>query len=223
MRTLVSWSTGKDSAWTLHVLRQNPQVEVCGLFTTVNETFDRVAMHATRREIAQAQAAAAGLPLHVVAIPYPCPNEDYERAMGAFVTRAREDGVEAMAFGDLYLEDIRAYRERMLAESGIVPLFPIWQRNTRDLARDMLAAGVSAFVTCVDPRRLDRAFAGRRFDQRFLDDLPAHVDACGEGGEFHTCVVNGPMFAHALAVERGEISERDGFVFADLLLRQARA
>lgn len=221
MRTLLSWSSGKDSAWSLQVLRQDPAVEVVGLFTTINEAFDRVAMHAVRREIVAAQAAAAGLRLHPIALPYPCSNEAYERAMGEFVAAALADGVEAMAFGDLYLEDIRAYRERQLDGTGITPLFPLWRRPTKALAQDMVAGGLRAHVTCVDPRQLDRAFAGRTFDAAFLDQLPKEVDPCGEGGEFHTCVVAGPMFARAIPVRAGAVEERDGFVFADLQLAEA--
>jgi len=218
MKTLLSWSTGKDSAWSLHVLRQDPTIEVCGLFTTVNAAFGRVAMHATRREIVQAQAAAAALPLIEIAIPYPCPNEDYERAMADFVAQARTEGIGAMAFGDLYLEDIRAYREKNLAGSGIEPLFPVWGRDTGRLAREMVEGGLRGYVTCVDPRQLDPSFAGRAFDDAFLDALPEGVDPCGEAGEFHTCVVAGPMLARPIPVRRGEIRERDGFVFADLTL-----
>ncbi|HEY1245369.1 MAG TPA: ATP-binding protein [Hyphomicrobiaceae bacterium] len=216
MKTWLSWSSGKDSAWSLQVLRQSGEIEVAGLFTTVNAAFDRVAMHAVRRPLLEAQARAAGLALHVVDIPYPCPNADYERIMGAFVTRARAEGVEAMAFGDLFLADIRAYRERQLAGTGIAPLFPLWGRDTHALAREMIDCGLVAHVTCVDPARLDRAFAGRRFDRAFLADLPPGVDPCGENGEFHTFASAGPMFRTALAVRPGDLTERDGFVFADL-------
>jgi len=217
MRTLLSWSTGKDSAWSLHVLRQQPDIEVVGLFTTVNAAFDRVAMHAVRRKLLEAQAAAAGLPLHVIEIPWPCPNEAYEAALGAFVAEQKAQGVAAMAFGDLFLEDIRAYRETKLAGSGIAPLFPLWGRETAALAREMIAGGLRAHLTCVDPKKLPARFAGRAFDEALLADLPDGVDPCGENGEFHSCVFAGPMFAHAIDVHLGEVQERDGFVFADLL------
>jgi uncharacterized protein (TIGR00290 family) len=217
MKTWLSWSSGKDSAWSLQTLRQRGDVEIAGLFTTINAAFDRVAMHAVRRALLEAQARAAAIELHVVDIPYPCPNAEYERIMGAFVARARAEDVEAMAFGDLFLTDIRAYRERQLAGTGVVPLFPLWGRDTHALAREMIDAGLVAHVTCVDPARLDRSFAGRSFDRTFLEDLPGDADACGENGEFHTFVSAGPMFRAPLAVRSGDIAERDGFVFGDLL------
>jgi uncharacterized protein (TIGR00290 family) len=217
MKTWLSWSSGKDSAWSLHTLRQRSDVEVTGLFTTVNAAFDRVAMHAVRRSLLEAQAQAAGIALHVIEIPYPCPNAEYERIMGAFVARALAEAVEAMAFGDLFLADIRAYREHQLAGTGIVPLFPLWGRDTHALAREMIDTGLVAYVTCIDPARLDRSLAGRLFDHAFLASLPAGVDPCGENGEFHTFVSAGPMFCTPLAVRPGDITERDGFVFADLL------
>lgn len=199
------------------MLRRGGEHEVTGLFTTVNAQFDRVAMHAVRRILLEAQAKAAGLPLHVIGIPYPCPNADYERIMGGFVSEALAQGVQAMAFGDLFLADIRAYRERQLADTGIATLFPLWERDTRALAAEMIDGGLVAHVTCVDPRKVDRAFAGRTFDQAFLADLPAGIDPCGENGEFHTFVSAGPMFSAAVPVRAGEVVERDGFVFADLL------
>jgi uncharacterized protein (TIGR00290 family) len=217
MRTWLSWSTGKDSAWSLHALHARQDVEVTGLFTTFNAAFDRVAMHAVRRRLVETQAAATGLDLHVIDLPHPCPDAEYERIMGAFVARARAAGVEAMAFGDLFLADIRAYRERRLAGTGIVPLFPLWGRDTHALAREMIDGGLLAHVTCVDPGRLDRSFAGRRFDRAFLADLPAGADPCGENGEFHTFVSAGPMLRSAVAIRPGDVTERDGFVFADLL------
>jgi uncharacterized protein (TIGR00290 family) len=217
MKTWLSWSSGKDSAWSLQTLRQRGDVEIAGLFTTVNAAFDRVAMHAVRRALLEAQARAAAIELHVVDIPHPCPNAEYERIMGAFVAGARAEGVEAMAFGDLFLADIRAYRERQLAGTGIAPLFPLWGRDTQALAREMIGGGLVAHVTSVDPARLDRSFAGRSFDRAFLQDLPGGADACGENGEFHTFVSAGPMFRTPIAVRLGEVAERDGFVFADLL------
>jgi uncharacterized protein (TIGR00290 family) len=217
MKTWLSWSSGKDSAWSLHVLRQGGQAEVTRLFTTVNAAFDRVAMHAVRRTLLEAQAHAANLQLHVIDIPYPCPNAEYERIMGAFVAKARTEGVEAMAFGDLFLADIRAYRERQLAGTGIVSLFPLWGRDTHALAREMIDSGLVAHVTCVDPARLDKSFAGRRFDRAFLADLPVSADPCGENGEFHTFASAGPMFRAPIAVGAGVVTERDSFVFADLV------
>jgi uncharacterized protein (TIGR00290 family) len=218
MKTFLSWSTGKDSAWALHLLKQEEDIDVAGLFTTVNEAFDRVAMHAVRRSILEAQADVAGLPLNVIDIPWPCPNEEYEKRMGAFVEKAKGEGVEAMAFGDLFLEEIREYRVKNLEGTGITPLFPVWGLPTRTLARDMVEAGLMAHVTCVDPKKLDASFAGRTFNADFLDDLPDSVDPCGENGEFHTCVNAGPMFSEPIAIEPGEVTERDGFVFADVTL-----
>jgi uncharacterized protein (TIGR00290 family) len=216
MTTWLSWSSGKDSAWALETLRREG-TRVTALFTTVNAAFDRVAMHAVRRALLEAQARATRLPLHVIEIPYPCPNADYERIMGAFIERAKAGGVASMAFGDLFLADIRAYREKQLAGTGITPIFPLWERNTYDLARGMIAAGLVAHITCVDPTKLDRSFAGRMFDAAFLADLPPGIDPCGENGEFHTFVSAGPMFREPLTVRVGEIAERHGFVFADLV------
>lgn len=216
-RILVSWSSGKDSAWMLHVLRQQHPDAVAGLLTTTNEAFDRVAMHGVRRELLQAQADAAGLPLHVVPLPWPCSNEEYETRMGAAVARIVAEGFTHVAFGDLYLEDVRRYREERLAGSGLEPLFPIWKtKTTAALAQDMIADGLRARLTCVDPRKVDRALAGRAFDQALLDELPAGVDPCGENGEFHSFAFAGPMFHHPIAVKVGDVVERDGFVFADL-------
>jgi uncharacterized protein (TIGR00290 family) len=217
MRTLLSWSSGKDSAWALHVLRQRPDVSVVGLVTTINAAFDRVAMHGVRRALVEAQAAAAGLPLHVLEIPYPCPNEEYERVMGAFVAEQAGAGVEAMAFGDLFLEDIRRYREGKLAGTGITPLFPLWGIETGRLALEMIDGGLEAHVACLDPRKLPETLAGRRFDRALLAELPAGIDPCAENGEFHTFASAGPMFRTPVAVATGEVVTRDGFVFCDLL------
>jgi uncharacterized protein (TIGR00290 family) len=217
MRVLLSWSSGKDSAWTLHVLRARGDVEVVGLLTTVNAVHDRVAMHAVRRSLLEDQARACGLPLRQVPIPSPCPNDEYERAMAGAMDRARADGITAIAFGDLFLEDIRRYREERLASIGMQALFPLWGLPTDVLARDMIGAGLRARITCVDPKQLPRDFAGREFDESLLGDLPATVDPCGERGEFHTFAYAGPMFARPIAVETGEVVERDGFVFADML------
>jgi len=218
MKILVSWSTGKDSAWMLHTLRQQHPGAVAGLLTTTNAAFDRVAMHAVRRELLQAQADATGLPLHVVPLPWPCSNEQYESIMKTAVDGFVQEGFTHVAFGDLFLEDVRRYREERLAGSGLAPLFPLWKtRTTAALAKDMLDGGLRATLTCVDPKQLDRSFAGRTFDQTLIDDLPAGVDPCGENGEFHSFAHTGPMFAHPIAVSVGEIVEREGFVFADLL------
>jgi len=217
MRTLLSWSTGKDSAWALHLLRQRDDVELVGLVTTINAAFDRVAMHGVRRALVEAQAEATGLPLHVLPIPYPCPNEMYEAVMGEFVARQVAEGVEAMAFGDLFLEDIRRYREAKLAGTGIAPLFPVWGIDTPKLARDMIGAGLVAHIACLDPRKLPASLAGRRFDLDLLSELPAGVDPCAENGEFHTFACAGPMFRRPIPISVGKPVARDGFVFCDVV------
>ena len=217
-RILLAWSSGKDSAWALHVLRQSGEYEVLGLLTTFNEAFDRVAMHAVRRQLVEAQAAAVGVPLWPVYIPWPCSNEQYESAMAAACERAIAEGVEAIAFGDLYLEDVRAYRERQLAPTGLKPLFPLWKIPTDRLVREMIAAGQRAVITCVDPKKLGREFAGREIDLALVDALPEGVDPCAENGEFHSFAFAGPQFSKPVAVRAGEVVERDGFVFADLTL-----
>jgi uncharacterized protein (TIGR00290 family) len=216
-RAWLSWSSGKDSAWALHVMRSDPAIDVAGLLTTVTQPFDRVSMHGVRRALLQAQAEATGLPLHVVEIPSPCPNEVYAARMTEAIERAHQDEIGVMAFGDLFLDDVRAYRERMLEPTGIRAHFPLWGRPTRVLSRDMIAGGLRAVVTCVDPRRVPASLAGREYDQRLLDQLPADADPCAENGEFHTLAIAGPMFRSPLAVRRGEIVERDGFVFCDVL------
>lgn len=218
MKILVSWSTGKDSAWMLHRLRQQHPGAAAGLLTTTNQAFDRVAMHAVRRELAEAQAGAAGLPLHVVPLPWPCSNEQYEAIMQAAVAGFVADGFTHVAFGDLFLEDVRQYREARLAGSGLEPLFPLWKTMpTRELAEEMIAGGLQARLTCVNPKRLEGGFAGRLFDANLLADLPAAVDPCGENGEFHTFAFAGPMFREPITHRLGEIVERDGYVFADVL------
>jgi uncharacterized protein (TIGR00290 family) len=217
MKTLISWSSGKDSAWMVHVLRQAGDAELGALLTTVNESAQRVAMHAVRVPVLEAQAAALGLPLWQIPIPSPCPNDVYERAMAAAVRRAVADGFTHIAFGDLFLEDIRRYRETRLADTGLTPVFPLFGADTTKLARDMVAAGLRARLTTVDPRVLDARFAGREFDAALLDELPDSVDPCGERGEFHTFAYDGPMFAQPVVVELGDVVERDGFVFADFL------
>lgn len=217
-KAFLSWSSGKDSAWALHVLRQQGQVEVVALLSTINQAFDRVAMHAVRTEVLRAQARSVGLPLWEVAIPWPCSNEGYEAAMTEALQRARQAGVTVAAFGDLFLEDVRRYREERMQGSGITPLFPIWGIPTDELARQMVLAGLRARLTCVDPTKLPRHFAGRDFDAAFLAELPAGVDPCGERGEFHSLAYAGPMFEKALPIRTGPIVERDGFVFADVSL-----
>jgi len=214
-RVLVSWSSGKDCAWTLHLLRQQPGIEIVGLLTTINSEFDRVAMHGTRRSILEAQAAAAGLPLWSIPLPWPCSNEVYEQRMADACRRAVAEKVDAIAFGDLFLRDVRAYRENQLKSTGLEPLFPLWEIPTVDLAPAMIAGGLRAKLVCVDSRQLDPAFAGRDFDAALLRDLPSGVDPCGENGEFHSCVYAGPMFQHPVALEAGEIINRDGFIYAD--------
>ena len=220
-RVMLSWSSGKDSAWALHKLRRDPDVECIGLFTTVNSEFDRIAMHAVRRSLLEAQAASIGLPLDIIPIPYPCPNETYEAAMSAFIGEAKARGVTHFAFGDLFLEDIRRYREEKLAGTGIEPLFPLWGLPTRALAKEMVAGGLRAFITCIDPKQAPREWAGRLFDAAFVDAIPAGIDPCGERGEFHTFVCDGPMLRQSVEVVAGAVVERDGFVFADLIPRVA--
>ena len=215
-KAILCWSSGKDSAWTLHVLRQRQEVEVVGLLTTINEVHDRVVMHAVRVALLQAQAEAVGLPLWTVPIPSPCSNQQYEMAMGTAVQRALAAGVSVMAFGDLFLEEVRRYRETQLAGTGLAPLFPIWGLSTTLLAREMVSAGLRARVTCVDLKHIPASFVGREFDDSLLEDLPASADPCGERGEFHTFAYAGPMFHHPVPIQTGEIVTRDGFVFADL-------
>jgi len=216
-RLLLSWSSGKDSAWTLHALRQQGAYQIAGLLTTINEAADRVAMHAVRTSLLEAQAEAAGLPLWKIPIPHGCSNEQYEAAMSAAIERARAEGISAFGFGDLFLEDIRQYREKQLAGTGMEAVFPLWKKPTGPLAEEMVAAGLGAVLTCIDPKQLPAAFAGRRFDRDLLRDLPAQVDPCGENGEFHSFTYAGPMFRRPISVRVGEVVERDGFVFADVV------
>src|SRR5450432_2664217 len=210
-KLIVSWSCGKDSAFALQAVRAEKAFDVVGLLTTVNQVHDGVAMHAVRRELLRAQASCVGLPLIELDIPYPCSNQEYEDRMRGFVGQALELGVSAVAFGDLFLEDVRAYRERQLAATGLSPVFPLWGKPTPALAREMIASGLQAQLTCVDPKQIAPSFAGRAFDQRLLDELPASADPCGERGEFHTFVWAGPMFAEPVPVRLGEVVERDGF------------
>jgi uncharacterized protein (TIGR00290 family) len=216
-KCLVSWSSGKDSAWLVHVLRQRADVEIAAVLTTVNEAAGRVAMHAVRERLLRAQADALGLPLWTVRIPSPCPNEAYEAAMAGAVARAVSENFTHVAFGDLFLEDVRRYREERLTGTGLTPIFPLFGADTSALARAMIAAGLRARITCVDPKALDRRFAGREFDAALLEELPASCDPCGERGEFHSFAYAGPMFSTAIPIESGEVVERDGFVFADLI------
>lgn len=220
-KCIVSWSSGKDSAWLVHVLRSHDDVEIGALMTTINEPAQRVAMHAVRVALLEAQAAALGLPLWQIPIPSPCPNEAYERAMAGAVARAVADGFTHVAFGDLFLEDVRRYREERLAGTGLTPLFPLFGADTAALAREMIGGGLRARITCLNPKVLDRSFAGREFDATLLAELPPDVDPCGERGEFHTCSYDGPMFRHAVPIETGVTVERDGFVFTDLTIPQS--
>jgi uncharacterized protein (TIGR00290 family) len=216
MKAFVSWSSGKDSAFALHEARRSG-IEIAGVLTTLNEVYDRVAMHGVRAELLDRQVAALDLPAIKVPIPSPCPNEIYEARMEAACADIRARGVRHIVFGDLFLEDIRAYRTRKLAAAGMEPIFPLWRRPTRALAHDMIAGGLVAHITCLDPRKLPREFAGRTFDESFLRDLPPGIDPCGENGEFHTVVTAGPMFAAPIRVRTGETVERDGFVFTDVI------
>ena len=218
LRVLASWSSGKDSAWMIHVLRRTPGVEIGALLTTVNEVHNRVAMHAVRVDVLQAQADALGLPLWQIPIPFPCPNEAYERAMAGAVARAVAEGYTHVSFGDLFLEDVRRYREEKLAGTGLTPLFPLFGSDTAKLAREMVAAGLGARITCLNPKVMERKFAGREFDSTLLDELPASIDPCAERGEFHTCAYKGPMFRHPVPIQTGITVERDGYVFTDLTL-----
>ncbi|MGZ7041553.1 MAG: Dph6-related ATP pyrophosphatase [Thermoanaerobaculia bacterium] len=221
-RTILSWSSGKDSAWSLHTLRQSGEHEVVALLTTITRDYDRVSMHAVRRELVEAQADTAGLELWAVEIPAVCTNADYDEAMAVAVRRALDAGIECIAFGDLFLRDIREYREQRLAGSGIAPVFPLWNRPTRELAEEMIAGGLRARLTCIDPRVMPRSLAGADFDRRFLESLPPDVDPCGERGEFHTFAYAGPMFARALPIVTGATVEREGFVFTDVVPGPAR-
>lgn len=216
-RILLSWSSGKDSAWTLYRLRQDPEYEIVGLLTTFNQAADRVAMHAVRRRLVEQQAAAAGLPLWSVPLPWPCSNEQYESLMAETCAKAVAQGIEGIAFGDLFLEDVRAYRIKQMTGTGLEPLFPIWGIPTDGLAREMIASGLKAILTCIDTRKLDASLVGRRFDMEFLSGLPDGADPCGENGEFHSFVYAGPMFESEIAVVPGEIVIREHFAFADLL------
>jgi uncharacterized protein (TIGR00290 family) len=220
-RVLLSWSSGKDSAWALHILRQQPGIELVGLLTTLNSEFQRVAMHGTRRSVLEAQAEAAQLPLWMVPLPWPCSNEIYEERMAEVCDRAISEKIDAVAFGDLFLPDIRAYREKQLQPTGLEPLFPLWELPTEALAQDMIAGGLRAKIICLDKKQLPAEFAGREFDAALLRELPPGIDPCAERGEFHTCAYAGPMFRAPVELVAGEVVDRDGFVFADFLERGA--
>jgi len=216
-RVLLSWSSGKDSAWALHILGRHAECEIVGLLTTLNQKFDRVAMHGTRRSVLDAQARAAGLPLWDVPLPWPCSNADYEARMREVCGRAIDEKIDAIAFGDLFLEDIRTYREKHLRDLGLQALFPLWRLSTAVLAREMIAGGLRAKLTCVDTQQLPADFVGKDFDERLLAELPSTVDPCGERGEFHTCVYAGPMLNTTVDLEQGEVVMRDQFAYADFL------
>jgi uncharacterized protein (TIGR00290 family) len=215
--TLLSWSSGKDCAWALHVLRQQPDIEVVGLFCTVNQEFSRVAMHAVRIELLQQQAESVGLPIHIINIPHPCSNEQYEAVMGKFIKKVKQKKIKFMAFGDIFLEDVRQYRENKLAGTGIEPLFPLWGIPTDQLSQEMVNKGLRAQITCVDPKVLSPEFVGFEYSSSFLERIPKNVDPCGERGEFHTFAFDGPIFNKKIIFTVGEVVHRDGFVFVDLL------
>jgi uncharacterized protein (TIGR00290 family) len=216
-KTLLSWSSGKDSAWALYVLRHDPTIEVAGLFSVLNERFNRVSMHSTRAELLRRQAEAAGLVLDTISLPDPCTMERCDVIMGEFVAGLAAKGIEAIAFGDLFLEDVRKYREKQLSGTGIDPLFPLWRVPTQDLAEEMLSAGLAAYISSVDLKKLPAGFAGRRWSRELLKELPTGVDPCGENGEFHTVVVGGPMFQKRIEVDLGDVVQRNGFVYADII------
>jgi len=215
-KTMLAWSSGKDSAWALHVLKQNPEIELVGLFSTVNEAFNRVAMHAVRLELLMKQAQYAGLPMDVINIPFPCSNQEYKYRMGAFIEKAKEKKIECIAFGDLFLEDVRKYREKKLTGTGITPIFPLWKIPTRTLSKEMILGGLKAVITSIDPKLIPPEFIGRQYNQSFLQQIPDTVDPCGENGEFHTFAFAGTMFTETINISVGEIVHRDGFVFADV-------
>jgi len=217
-KAFVSWSSGKDCAFALWQARKAGELDICGLLTTTNEAVGRVAMHGTRNDLMRRQAEAAGLPVLEVGLPWPCSNEDYASRMIAACEAMKAQGVSHVIYGDLYLEDIRAYRDEKMAQAGLTAVYPLWKRDTHQLAHDMIASGLKTVVVCIDPKKLDASFAGRWLDEAFLADLPEGIDPCGENGEFHTCVVDGPMFSSGIKVEVGETVERDGFVYADVMV-----
>ena len=216
-KTLLSWSSGKDSAWALHILRQQQDLEVIGLFCTFNKKFERGAMHAVRNELIHQQADSIGLPLQLIPIPHQCSDPEYKKIMGNFIEEAKSREIESIAFGDLFLEDIRSYREDSLAETGITPLFPLWGMPTDELSQEMVNSGLRAKITCIDPQHLSPEFAGHEYNDTFLEQIPGSVDPCGENGEFHSFAYDGPMFESAVNICEGETVTRDGFIFTDLL------
>ncbi|VAW74617.1 COG2102: Predicted ATPases of PP-loop superfamily [hydrothermal vent metagenome] len=216
---MISWSTGKDSAWAYYKISQQSEYNVLGLFCTVNKKYARTAMHAVRIELLQMQAESIGLPLEIIEIPYPCSNADYEKIMGLFIDKVKVKNIECFVFGDLFLEDIRAYREDQLKDTGITPVFPLWNIPTQKLAKEMIEQGLKAVVTCIDPKQIGSQYVGKIFDLEFLESLPEQTDPCGENGEFHSYVYEGPMFNHNINIEIGEVVERDGFVFADVVAK----
>lgn len=220
-KVLMSWSSGKDSAWALYKLQQNPAIDLAGLFCTVTKAFDRVAMHGVRVDLLRSQARSIGLPLEVIEIPHPCSNAEYEAIMGRFVARAKNDNIDCFAFGDLFLEDVRNYRVEKLEGSGIEAIFPLWGIPTDQLVLEMINNGLRMVTTCIDPKKIPAAFIGREFNQEFLDALPDQVDPCGENGEFHSFVFAGPMFSEQIEISVGEIVHRDGYLFADILPNSA--
>jgi uncharacterized protein (TIGR00290 family) len=219
-KTMLAWSSGKDSAWALHVLKQNPEIELVGLFSTINEAFNRVAMHAVRLELLMKQAQFAGLPMDIINIPFPCSNQEYEDRMAAFIEKALEKKIERIAFGDLFLEDVRKYREEKLEGTGITPIFPLWGIPTRTLSKEMIWGGLKAVITSIDPKLMPPEFIGKQYNQSFLQQIPDTVDPCGENGEFHTFAFSGPMFKEPINITVGEIVHRDGYVFADILFNE---
>lgn len=219
-KTLLSWSSGKDSAWALHVLRQQEDTEVVGLFCTFNKKFERGAMHAVRNELISKQAESIGLPLYLIPIPDPCSDKEYRTIMGDFIQRAKSQGIDSIAFGDLFLEEVRSYRETNLADTGIMPLFPLWGMPTKELSKEMINSGLRAKITCIDPKYLSADFAGNEYDKAFLEQIPDSVDPCGENGEFHSFVYDGPMFKNKVNICVGETVKRGAFVYTDLLPEQ---
>ena len=211
----MSWSSGKDSAYALHLLLKDPTINLVGLFTAVNQEFERVAMHAVRLQLLKDQAKQIGLPIHIIEIPFPCSNKDYEKIMGKFIAKIQKDDIEQVAFGDLYLEDIRDYRVTQMNGTGIKPIFPCWGIDTTELSKTIIDIGIKANITCIDPKQISSDFAGHAFNQELLDDLPSEVDPCGENGEFHTFVYDSPDFKNPVDIKQGETIERDGFVFTD--------
>lgn len=218
-KTLLSWSSGKDSAWALYKLRQMPDIEIAGIFTSINKKYGRVSLHGVRLEVIESQAQALNLPLYCIELPDPCSNEEYEKIMYSYLTDCYSHDVEFFAFGDLFLEDIKEYRKRQLEGTGISPIFPLWGIPTKKLALEMLETGIEAYITCVDSRRLSPSFSGRKWDMSFMEILPESVDPCGENGEFHTLVTNGPMLDFPIEVEPGETVEREGLYFTDMKLK----